>query len=135
VTISTDGSSPGWGVDGQFRGWTADHCAAKRASRGVPEESRPGKDLGFSPCSQSRMLEFIEDLVYPVRRTTEQQEQLVTALNPILRRDGYLLVAQGSVSGYPLYKVRSAVSTGAQPADDLISGALSSFADSGVNAG
>jgi hypothetical protein len=90
--------------------------------------------VGFLTCSQARLFGFLEDVLHPVRRDPDQQEALSAALNPILRRDGYALFVSGKISGYPVYNVQETVATGAQPADVLISGALSSYDESGVHA-
>ncbi len=89
--------------------------------------------VGFSACSQSILFRFLEDVVHPIRRGQAEQEQIVAALNPILRRDGYCLVPGKRISGYPTYQVKEAIATGAQPADELISQTLSSFDESGVH--
>jgi len=89
--------------------------------------------VGFLTCSQSMLFQFFEDVVHPIRREHQEQEQMVAALNPILRRDGYCLIAGKSISGYPTYKVQETTATGVQPADELISQVLSSFDESGVH--
>jgi hypothetical protein len=58
------------------------------------------KQVGFLTCSQAQLFEFLEDVVHPVRRDTDEQERIVAKLNPILRRDGYFLAASRRVSGY-----------------------------------
>jgi hypothetical protein len=90
--------------------------------------------VGFLTCSQARLFHFLEDVLHPVRRDEGEQENLTAILNPILRRDGYCLVAAGKISGYPFYRVQTAAATGVQPADELISKTLSSFDESGVHA-
>lgn len=89
--------------------------------------------VGFMTCSQAKLFRFLEDLLHPIRRDHEEQENIVAKLNPILRRDGYCLTASGRVSGYPKYSVHETTATGAQPADELISQALISFDESGVH--
>lgn len=88
---------------------------------------------GFLTCSQAMLFQFLEDIVHPIRRGHDEQEQIVAALNPILRRDGYSLIPGKRISGYPTYKVQETTATGAQPADELISQVLSSFDESGVH--
>lgn len=88
---------------------------------------------GFLTCSQAMMFQFLEDVVHPIRREQEEQEEIVAVLNPILRRDGYCLVPGKKISGYPTYKIQEAAATGIQPADELISQVLSSFDESGVH--
>ena len=73
-------------------------------------------------------------MVHPVRRDPEDQDRIVSKLNPILRRDGYFLAPSSRVSGYPVYRVRETTATGVQPADELISEVLRSFDESGVHA-
>ena len=90
--------------------------------------------VGFLTCSQVKLFEFLEDVVHPVRRDTDEQERIVAKLNPILRRDGYVLAASVRVSGYPIHRVQEIAVTGVQPADELISEALRSFDESGVHA-
>lgn len=89
--------------------------------------------IGLLTCSQATLFQFLEDVVDPIRRDHEEQEQIVVRLNPILRRDGYFLVPSKRISGYPTYKVQETTATGAQPADNLISQTLSSFDESGVH--
>jgi hypothetical protein len=89
--------------------------------------------VGFFACSQAILFQFLEDVVHPIRRDQAEQEKIVAALNPILRRDGYCLVPGKRISGYPTYQVMEAIATGAQPADELISQTLSSFDESGVH--
>ena len=88
---------------------------------------------GFPTCSQALLCRFLKDVVHPIRRSQEEQEQIVAALNPILRRDGYSLVPDKRISGYPTYVVKETTATGAQPADELISQVLISFDESGVH--
>jgi hypothetical protein len=87
--------------------------------------------VGFLACSQAKLLRFLEDIVHPLRRDHSEQ-QIVAALNPILRRDGYCFVPSHGISGYPTYNVQETTATGVQPADALISDALSSYDESGV---
>ena len=89
--------------------------------------------VGFLTCSQATLFRFLEDVVHPMRRDQDEQERIVAKLNPILRRDGFLLMPGGLVSGYHVYIVRETTATGSQPADELISEALSSFDEGGVH--
>ncbi len=91
------------------------------------------RKVGFHTCSQALLFQFLEDVLHPIRRSRDEQAQIVAALNPILRRDGYCLLAGKPISGYPTYKVTEITATGAQPADALISQTLSSFDESGVH--
>ena len=88
---------------------------------------------GFLTCSRAKLFQFLHDVLHPVRRDHEEQEQIVARLNPILRRDGYFLAPSGRVSGYPVYAVQETTASGVQPADELISQALISFDESGVH--
>lgn len=85
-------------------------------------------------CSQAKLFHFLQDVVDPIRRDSEEQERIVAKLNPILRRDGYYLSPSRRVSGYPAYSVLETTATGVQPADELISQVLISFDESGVHA-
>lgn len=61
--------------------------------------------VGFLTCSQARLFGFLVDVVHPIRRDAKQQVSIVEVLNPILKRDGYQMRANGKVSGYPTYAV------------------------------
>lgn len=87
----------------------------------------------FLTCSQAKLFQFLEDIVHPIRRDHDKQERLVATLNPILRRDGYVLARGKPVSGYPVYRVKETTDTGAQPADELITRAMISFDESAVH--
>jgi hypothetical protein len=91
------------------------------------------EQVGFLTCSQAKLFGFLEDVVHPIRRDQDEQERIVAALNPILRRDGFYLAPSGRVSGYPAYAVRETTATGIQPADEIISKVLISFDESGVH--
>jgi hypothetical protein len=88
---------------------------------------------GFLKCSQAKLFQFLEDVLNPIRRDHEEQEDMVAVLNPILRRDGYVLAPDRQVSGYPVYTVKETTATGAQPADTLISQTLISFDEGSVH--
>ena len=100
---------------------------------GEKKNSEILKQVGFLNCSQSKLFQFLEDVVHPSRRKTDAQKQIAAKLNPILRRDGYSLVHDGHVSGYPLYRVHETVPSGIHPADDDISHVLVSFDEIGVH--
>ena len=89
--------------------------------------------VGFLNCSQAKLFEFLEDVLHPVRRDAEDQDRVVTKLNPILRRDGYFLAPSSRISGYPVFRIRETTPAGVQPADELISETLRSFDESGVH--
>ncbi len=97
------------------------------------ENSEVLEQVGFRTCSQAKLFQFLEDVVHPDWQGHKDQEQIVATLNPILKRDGYSLVAAERVSGYPVYRVRETTVAGTQPADELISRVLSSFDESGVH--
>lgn len=51
-----------------------------------------------------KLLGFLSQMVHPVvRATPEHAETMVSAFNEILRRDGWVLEPQGSMSGRPVY--------------------------------
>lgn len=89
--------------------------------------------VGFFTCSQTRLFQFLEEVLHPIRREASEQQAMVAKLNPILRRDGYTFGEARPVSGYPTYKILETVATGSQPSDGLISKALMSFDESGVH--
>lgn len=89
--------------------------------------------VGFLNCSQAKLFEFLGDVLHPIRRDHEEQKAILAALNPILRRDGYVLAQGGHKSGHPVYKVKETAAAGVQPADSLISEALISFDEGGVH--
>lgn len=91
------------------------------------------EQVGFLTCSQVKLFGFLEDVIHPIRRDQQEQERIVAALNPVLRRDGFYLAPSGRVSGYPAYSVRETTATGIQPADEIISKVLISFDESGVH--
>ncbi len=90
---------------------------------------------GFFESSQARVFQFLEDIVHPIRRDQEEQERIVAKLNPILRKDAYRFIPSGRISGYPVYKISEVIASGSQPADELISKALSSFDENAVHHG
>jgi len=83
--------------------------------------------VGFLNCSQAKLFEFLEDVLHPVRRDAEDQDRVVTKLNPILRRDGYFLTPSSRISGYSVFRIRETTPAGVQPADELISETLRVF--------
>lgn len=88
---------------------------------------------GFLNCSQSKLCRFLEDVLHPIIRDTDEQLQIVERLNPVLAQDGFALKTAGRVSGAAIYKVEELVGKGAYPADQLISDALISFDELGVH--
>jgi hypothetical protein len=89
--------------------------------------------VGLVKCSQLKLFEFLEDVLHPIRRGPEDQDSIVTRLNPILRRDGFLIEQSGQVSGYPVFKVRHCTASNTQPADVVISETLIAFDVEGVH--
>ena len=91
------------------------------------------EQIGFYNSSQSRLFRFLEDIVHPVRRDEKEQNLIADALNDALRRDGFNLIQDGHVSGYPTFKVKETTVTGHRPSDQLISSVLTSYDESGVH--
>ncbi|WP_162932471.1 abortive infection family protein [Solimonas sp. K1W22B-7] len=89
--------------------------------------------VGFLSCSQAKLFQFLEDVVYPIRRDASEQESIVEELNRSLRYDGFLLKPTSRVSGHAVYRVEEVSANGERPADELISQALISFDGVGVN--
>jgi len=89
--------------------------------------------VGFLSCSQAKLFEFLEDIVHPIRRDDEEQEQIVSSLDSLLRRDGYCFVRTRFESGHPLYEIQKTAVAGVQPADGLISAVLKSYDEEGVH--
>ena len=90
--------------------------------------------VGFMKCSQTKVFGFLEDVVHPIRRDTDEQQKIVANLNPLLERDGYALQVNGRVSGHLRYSVKAIAHPDAHPADELISQTLESFDEHGVHA-
>jgi hypothetical protein len=88
--------------------------------------------VGFLTCSQTKLFEFLQDVLHPIRRGGDDQKRIVEKLNPILHRDGYTFVTSDQVSGYPVYRVREMRAAGVRPADHLISETLLSFDENGI---
>jgi hypothetical protein len=59
------------------------------------------EQVGFFSCSQARLFGFLEDVLHPIRRGQEEQQRMLAALNPILRRDGYCWRSEGAFRGIP----------------------------------
>lgn len=90
------------------------------------------KQVGWLTCSQTRLFEVLEDVLHPIRRDTAEQGQMVTKLNPILSRDGYLLVPGQPISGHRTYVVQQVAATGVHPADAIISETMMLFDENAV---
>ncbi len=87
---------------------------------------------GFLNASQGTIFDFLSEVLSPARRSVDEQQKIITALNPILERDGYRFSRGDDISGYPTFKVVHIASLG-QPADELISEILSSYDPTGVH--
>lgn len=90
--------------------------------------------VGFLTCSQAKAFAFIEDVLHPLKRDQQEQDQIVSALNPVLARDGYGIVKSGAISGYPLYRVSGSLPSGHHPADEAVAEILASLDEAMVHA-
>ncbi len=63
-------------------------------------------EIGAFDCSRARFAAMIEEAVHPLARSGEEQQRVVAALNKILTRDGYHLIPDGELSGYPVFAFR-----------------------------
>lgn len=61
--------------------------------------------LGAESWSRRRFLKLIEATIAPDVRRGAAQDQLVALLRPVLERDGWQIMLDGDVSGYPSYKI------------------------------
>lgn len=62
--------------------------------------------FGLNEGSDEDFLKFLAEMLHPLVRASEEAEQIVGALNPLLAADGYELSQSGSISGRPIYKTR-----------------------------
>jgi hypothetical protein len=62
-------------------------------------------ECGALTCSQTRFFKLLIEILHPMARRGEQQEQIAKQINTALGRDGFQLCAVNSVSGYPVYGV------------------------------
>ncbi|MXY70163.1 MAG: hypothetical protein F4Y47_16660, partial [Acidobacteriia bacterium] len=90
------------------------------------------KQVGFFNCSQSRLFEFLEDIVDPSRRDYVDQQRIVNQLNPILERDAYSFIHDDDVSGYPLFHVCKRLDSNTHPGRESISRRLIQYDEFGV---
>lgn len=58
--------------------------------------------IGAFSCSRDRFARLLEASLHPLARRGVSQTALVDAINPILRRDGYVLEPTGEQSGHPI---------------------------------
>src|SRR5262245_22534643 len=49
------------------------------------------------------LLKFLSEMLHPTVRKPEEAARLASAINPLLRADGYQVVPTGAVSGRPVY--------------------------------
>ena len=66
-------------------------------------------EIGAFDCSKARFGALLEQTVHPLSRSGEAQTKTVAALNNVLARDGYELIQDGELSGYPIFAFRSLV--------------------------
>lgn len=75
---------------------------------------------GALTCSQTRFFSLLKKLLDPLVRRDEEQVNLAEALNPPLKRDGFVIQQVSSQSGYPIYGVVRAQSGVAGAMKNLI---------------
>ncbi len=63
------------------------------------------EEIKVMNCSRSLFFEFLEKVVHPNSRRNAEQKEVVDLINPHLVKDGYHFIPNGTVSGYPLFKV------------------------------
>jgi hypothetical protein len=66
-------------------------------------------EIGAFDCSIARFCALLEDTVHPLSRCGDDQAGMVVALNKVLALDGYELVQEGELSGYPTFALRPMV--------------------------
>lgn len=73
-----------------------------------PEDMTSGAMLimcGALTCSQARFFQLIGELLHPASRRDHTQNELATSISAVLARSGYVVLATGSDSGYPVFEV------------------------------
>ncbi|MCP4614782.1 MAG: hypothetical protein GY845_39380 [Planctomycetes bacterium] len=60
--------------------------------------------LGLIGGTDEQFFRFIEQLVHPLVRRVEKQEEYVSVVNSHLERDGFRLEVREKISGYPVYR-------------------------------
>lgn len=73
-----------------------------------PEDMTSGAMLimcGALTCSQARFFQLIRELLHPASRRNHTQSELATSVSAVLARSGYVVLAIGSDSGYPVFEV------------------------------
>ncbi|NKI70269.1 hypothetical protein GN109_12650 [Collimonas pratensis] len=61
---------------------------------------------GTLTCSQTNFFALLEKLLHPVVRRGDEQNELATQLNAVLRPDGFQAVVVGEQSTHPIYAVQ-----------------------------
>lgn len=89
--------------------------------------------LGFLECHQRQAFRLLERMVDPEVRDDEDQDRVVSQLNPLLMKDGYALQVVGTMSGSSLYRVQRAGAPGETPADDEITALMQRFDEAGIH--
>ncbi|MEO7838124.1 MAG: hypothetical protein ABIU06_02130 [Anaerolineales bacterium] len=60
--------------------------------------------LGITTGNDEQFLRFLEEIVHPLVRMPNEQEEFVEIINNHLMRDGYQLQPRDQISGYPIYR-------------------------------
>ncbi len=80
---------------------------------------------GFLEMSRHQIGRFLAALVDPLAQNSERQAELVSAINNVIRHDGYALMEAGRISGSPHYRMEE-IKQGS-PSDAAISATLEAF--------
>tara|TARA_E500000318_G_scaffold92395_1_gene90985 strand:+ start:618 stop:1805 length:1188 start_codon:yes stop_codon:yes gene_type:complete len=88
--------------------------------------------LGVLTCSIAQLSKFLASVTSPEAQEPSRQVTLAESIDQLLRKDGYTLAHSGTISGSPVYAVRSAPK--GSPADESISAALAAFDPTQVHA-
>lgn len=80
---------------------------------------------GLLTCSQRQFFHFLEGVTSPLTQSAEAQAELVSAINDLIRHDGFRLTIARMMSGSPVYAVQAAAI--GSPADTGISQALAAY--------
>ena len=62
-------------------------------------------ECGALICSQTTFFKLLTELLHPMSRRGDEQEEAAKQINAALRRDGFETCAVDSVSGYPVYGI------------------------------
>lgn len=81
--------------------------------------------VGLLTCSLRQFFRFLEAITSPLVQTAEAQADLTSAINDLLRHDGFRLTIVRRMSGSPVYEVQAAAI--GSPADLAISQALAAY--------